>query len=65
MGDLILRELEKAIETRLMDQKAIIILGSRQTGKTTLLKSIFQDQKQVISIPQHHKTIVPQYQNTT
>ena len=39
---MIKRSLQKIIEKKLGSQKAVIILGARQTGKTTLLKSIFE-----------------------
>ncbi|MBA4410246.1 MAG: ATPase [Odoribacter sp.] len=37
---MILRQLEQIIEQKLTSGKAIIVLGPRQTGKTTLLKKI-------------------------
>ena len=41
---MIVRQLEKVIKTRLGTGKAIIIIGPRQTGKTTLLNKIAQEQ---------------------
>ncbi len=37
---MIIRELESVVREKLNAQKAIIILGARQTGKTTLVKSL-------------------------
>ncbi len=42
---MITRKLEAAIKDRMFRGKAIIILGPRQTGKTTLLKELTKDQK--------------------
>jgi predicted AAA+ superfamily ATPase len=36
------KELEKIISTRLYIKKAIIVIGPRQVGKTTLLNQIAQ-----------------------
>ncbi len=41
------RILEKEIRSRLGDKKAIILFGARQTGKTTLLKQIFKERRDV------------------
>ena len=38
---MIKRELENIIEAKLNKGKAIILVGARQVGKTTLLKSLF------------------------
>ena len=38
------RELQSIIIDKCFKQKAIILLGARQVGKTTLLKKIMQDQ---------------------
>lgn len=45
---LIARTLKEIIENKLDSGKAIIILGSRQTGKTSLLKSIFTGRVDVL-----------------
>ena len=39
------RTTENIIKSKLFKKKAIIIFGARQVGKTTLLKSLFQDKK--------------------
>ena len=38
------RELQSIILEKCFKQKAIILLGARQVGKTTLLKKIIQEQ---------------------
>ena len=45
---MISRHLTGLIEQHKKDPKAIIILGPRQAGKTTLLKSIFEGSKEKI-----------------
>ncbi len=40
---MIKRELETIIKSKLNSGKAIILMGARQVGKTTLIKNIFQD----------------------
>ena len=43
------RILQKEILDRCFKNKAIILLGARQVGKTTLLKTIIQEQKELVS----------------
>ena len=43
------RILQKEILDRCFKNKAIILLGARQVGKTTLLKNIIQEQKELVS----------------
>jgi len=45
---MVVRELEKVIKKRLNTGKAIVILGARQVGKTTLLKSLFGSSNEVL-----------------
>ncbi len=45
---MIKRIIENKIESKLGTKKAIIVLGARQTGKTTLLNSIFHHKKNVL-----------------
>jgi len=42
------RQLESKIKTKLNTRKAIILLGARQVGKTTLLKNLFHDKNDVL-----------------
>lgn len=45
---MIIRRLEKIIRDKLFHKKAIIVIGSRQVGKTTLLHHIFSNQTEVV-----------------
>lgn len=45
---MIVRDIQKVIEKRLNDSKAIILIGPRQVGKTTLLQEITKKKKNVI-----------------
>lgn len=45
---MIQRNLEKTILSRIFKKKAILILGPRQVGKTTLLKSLFSNQADIL-----------------
>ena len=45
---MIVRKLEKKILNRLGDKKALVILGPRQVGKTTLLKVVFKNVDKVL-----------------
>jgi predicted AAA+ superfamily ATPase len=42
------RSLEKIIQSKLKTGKAIILMGARQVGKTTLLKKLFEDDRDVL-----------------
>jgi predicted AAA+ superfamily ATPase len=44
------RELRQSIENRLFKGKAIIITGARQTGKTTLVHRVLDDQKEIVHL---------------
>ena len=48
IASMINRLLGKIIDGKLDSGKAIIVLGSRQTGKTSLLKSIFEGKDGVL-----------------
>lgn len=45
---MVVRELENIIKKRLNTGKAIVILGARQVGKTTLLKTLFGNSNEVL-----------------
>jgi len=45
---MVVREIEKLIKERLNKGKAIVILGARQVGKTTLLKTLFGSSDEVL-----------------
>lgn len=44
------RELRESIEKRLFKGKAIVLIGARQTGKTTLIHQMLEGQKDVIHL---------------
>lgn len=45
---MIVRKIESNIRTLLNGQKAIIILGARQVGKSTLLKQLLNNREDVL-----------------
>lgn len=45
---MVVRTLEKILKSRLNTGKAIVLLGARQVGKTTLLKALFRDTEEVL-----------------
>lgn len=45
---MIIRTLEKHITSRLNKKKAILLMGARQTGKTTLLRSLFKNKDELL-----------------
>lgn len=45
---MIKRQLEKNIQSKLYRNKAIILMGARQVGKTTLLKTLFPNRKELL-----------------
>ena len=47
---MITRLLKSEIESRLETGKAIILLGPRQVGKTTLIEDILKDKAGVLSV---------------
>ncbi len=59
------RFLEKELTSRLFKQKVITLLGPRQTGKTTLLKSIVQNQPDVLWLSGDEYDIQKQFEEAT
>ena len=45
---MIKRELQNLIESKLYKGKAIILIGARQVGKTTLLKSLLSESDKLL-----------------
>ncbi len=45
---MIQRTLTQSIKSRLGDGKAIILMGARQVGKTTLLRNLFEDESRLL-----------------
>jgi len=59
------RALEKIIKLKLNKQKAIVLLGARQVGKTTLLKKIFSDNQDVLWLNGDEKDVQDLFQNSS
>lgn len=59
------RYLEKVIVANLFKGKAIILLGARQTGKTTLLKKIANKQNNVLWLNADEPDIISLFENST
>lgn len=62
---MIVRSLENTIENNLFKGKAIILLGARQTGKTTLLKQLVSQQLDVIWLNADEPDIIALFENST
>lgn len=59
------RFLEKRIQSRLHQGKAIILLGARQVGKTTLLHSIFNNQNDTLWLNGDEADVQALFENVT
>jgi predicted AAA+ superfamily ATPase len=59
------RAIEKIIRSKLNTQKAIVLLGARQVGKTTLLKKIFSDNPDVLWLNGDEKDVQDLFQNSS
>ncbi len=62
---MITRNLENEIEKRLFDGKAIIILGARQTGKTTMLKKIVSQKNDVLWLNADEADTIALFENSS
>ncbi len=62
---MIKRELQTKIEAQLFNGKAIVILGARQTGKTTLLKTVVQNREGVLWLNADEQDTVSLFENAT
>lgn len=65
MNNMILRKLENIITQNLFRKKVIVILGARQTGKTTLLKKIMAQNDNCIWINGDEYDIQERFKNAT
>ncbi|MFW6344184.1 MAG: AAA family ATPase, partial [Sediminispirochaetaceae bacterium] len=45
---MIIRDLQEQIEKKFFKHKAILIIGARQTGKTTLVDNILKSRKEKV-----------------
>ncbi|MDR0379455.1 MAG: ATP-binding protein, partial [Candidatus Accumulibacter sp.] len=62
---MILRSLESSIEKRLGDGKAIVVMGARQVGKTTLLKTVFAKKEGVLWLSGDEPDVRAIFENAT
>ena len=62
---MVIRILENKIEDKLLDGKAIIVLGARQCGKTTLLKKIVRDKSDVLWLNADESDTIALFENST
>lgn len=59
------RSIEKSIKEKLGSGKAIIIFGGRQTGKTTLLRHLFENNKDVLWLDGDEPDVRAAFENPT
>ena len=62
---MIKRKLENIIEQKLFSGKAIIVLGARQTGKTTLLKKVVNEKKDVLWLDADEADTIALFENAS
>lgn len=62
---MIVRSLKETISKHIKDKKAIIVLGARQTGKTTLLKNIASELSDVLWVNADEPDIQVLFENAT
>jgi len=62
---MISRAIENRIKDKLLKGKAVILLGARQTGKTTLLKKIVQDKSDVLWLNADETDTMALFENTS
>ncbi len=62
---MITRNLENVIERKLFGGKAIILFGARQTGKTTLLKKIVDNKKDVLWLNADEPDTIALFENSS
>jgi len=62
---MIFRELHTVIESKLFQNKAIILLGARQTGKTTMLKELTKNKEGVLWLNADEADTVALFENAS
>jgi predicted AAA+ superfamily ATPase len=62
---MIKRELESIIQSKLGKGKAILLMGARQVGKTTLLKNLFKQNSGVLWLNGDEKDVQELFQNSS
>ena len=63
--DMIRRNLQNIIESKLYDGKAIILLGARQVGKTTLLNKLFSNKEDTLWLNGDETDVQALFENAT
>lgn len=62
---MILRKIQPEIEKKLFDKKIIILLGARQVGKTSMLETIFANNKNAVWLNADEAVIQTLFENFT
>lgn len=62
---MIVRQIIENIRREFFQQKAIILLGARQVGKSTLLKSIFKDQGNILWLDAENPDVHSVFENAS
>jgi predicted AAA+ superfamily ATPase len=62
---MITRKLENEIADKLLNGKAIILVGARQTGKTTLLKKIVNQRNDILWMNGDEPDIQAMFENVS
>lgn len=62
---MIFRLIENKITAELFQNKAIVLLGARQVGKSTLLRKLFQDNKGVLWLDAENPDVHTIFENAT
>ncbi|MBK9482049.1 MAG: ATP-binding protein [Bacteroidetes bacterium] len=62
---MIIRNLQKSIQAKIGKGKTILLLGARQVGKSTLLRNIFEDEKNILWLDAENPDIPELFKNAT
>jgi len=62
---MIIRTINQSLKDTLFKGKAILLLGARQTGKSTLLKQLFENSNEVMWLDAENADVPPLFENAT
>ena len=62
---MIIRQIAENIKNEFFQKKAIVLLGARQVGKSTLLKTIFENEKNVLWLDAENPDVHSIFENAT
>ena len=62
---MIIRNLQKSIQEKIGKGKTILLLGARQVGKSTLLRNLFEDEKNILWLDAENPDIPELFKNAT